>query len=246
VSASASRTRPGPHSLHVGFARSGRWSNLEPVSFRLDLEHGRCVGIPVPADVDDDTLAAMHPEERALARSIPGGRRATWVAGRQALRAALEDLGLGGAPLLATDRGAPLVPAGALGSISHKRTLAVAVAAPRTPGLQLGVDLEEDAPLRVDVSRRVLTPRELEDFQALAPPARDRAVLLRLSAKEAIYKALDPFVRRYVSFQEAEVFPDDKGGGRVVLSVPEGSFAAELRWRALPGFLLTTVTLRRC
>jgi 4'-phosphopantetheinyl transferase EntD len=168
------------------------------------------------------------------------------VAGRLALRAALEDLGLGGAPLLATDRGAPLVPEGALGSISHKRTLAVAVAAPRTPGLQLGVDLEEDAPLRFDISRRVLTTRELDELAQLTPPARDRAVLLRLSAKEAIYKALDPFVRRYVSFQEAEVFPDDRGGGRVAVSVPEGPFAAELRWRAVPGFLLTTVTMRRC
>jgi enterobactin synthetase component D len=204
------------------------------------------VGVPVPDELDEETLATLHPDERAMARTIPPGRRATWVAGRMALRGALDDLGLGGAALLATDRGAPAVPDGALGSISHKRTLAVAVAAPRTPGLQLGVDLEEDAPLRIDVSRRVLTPEELAEVDNLDGPGRDRAVLLRLSAKEAIYKALDPFVRRYVSFQEAQVFPDQQGGGRVALAIPEGAFAADLHWRALPGFLLTTITLRRC
>ena len=38
---------------------------------------------------------------------------------------------------------------------------------------------------------------------ALDPAARDAEVLFRFAAKEAIYKALDPWVQRLVSFQEA-------------------------------------------
>jgi enterobactin synthetase component D len=212
------------------------------IAFRLALAHGHCVGVAVPSHVDEETLEPLHADERERARALPDGRRASWVAGRLALRTALADLGVEAPPLLATDRGAPLLPEQALGSISHKRTLAVALAAPHTPGLALGVDLEDDAPLRIDISRRVLTAGELA---ALAPAGRDRAVLLHLSAKEAIYKALDPFVRRYVSFQEAELSFNDDGSARVTLAVPEGPFVVDVRWQALPGHLLTSAAIRR-
>src|SRR4051812_43096878 len=88
------------------------------VVFRRDLPHGRCVGVAIPDDVPDSTLAALRPEERAFAEALTAARRPSWVAGRVALRAALDDLGLESGPLLVTDRGAPLLSAGVLGSIS--------------------------------------------------------------------------------------------------------------------------------
>jgi 4'-phosphopantetheinyl transferase EntD len=219
------------------------------VAFRLELPHGLCAGVEIPAEMPEASMAALRPEERAAAEQLSPTRRLTWVAGRLALRAALDDLGIDTAPLLASDRGAPLLPAGALGSISHKRTLAVALAARRAgDGVELGVDLEEDAPLRIDISRRVLSPEESRALEGATVAERDRGVLLRLCAKEAIYKALDPFVRRYVSFQEVTLTPLPDGTSEVALALSggEGPFGVEVHWRELKqgaSFFLATASV---
>jgi 4'-phosphopantetheinyl transferase EntD len=221
------------------------------IVFRLDLPHGHCVGVEIPTEgavsggavVDEMARAMLLEEEQATAARLTAHRRAAWVAGRVALRTALSDLGITAGPLLSTPRGAPALPAAALGSISHKHSLAVALAAPHPGGgVALGVDLELDAPLRVDISRRVLTPAELAVMDGLDPAPRNRMVLLHLSAKESIYKALDPFVARYVSFQEAElaIHPDGTAPTTLTLRNGEGPFTVEARWRALPDDLLLT------
>jgi 4'-phosphopantetheinyl transferase EntD len=55
-------------------------------------------------------------------------------------------------------------------------------------------------------------------------------VLWRFAAKEAIYKALDPWVERLVSFQEVAIdrAPDGRTSVRLNLSRGEGPFAVEL------------------
>jgi 4'-phosphopantetheinyl transferase EntD len=53
----------------------------------------------------------------------------------------------------------------------------------------------------IDVSGRVLTDEELARAGALGE-GRTRHVLRAFSMKEAIYKAIDPFLRRYVAFRE--------------------------------------------
>jgi phosphopantetheine--protein transferase-like protein len=214
------------------------------IAFRFDLPHGRCVGVAIPAAIDEASLQALLPEECAFAASLGEARRPTWVAGRIALRAALGDIGIEAGPILATDRGAPLLPTLAVGSISHKRTLAVALAAPA--GAPVGIDLELIAPLRVDIARRVLTPEELASLAALAPDMREREVLLRLSCKEAIYKALDPFVRRYVAFAEVAVDPrpDGTAATTLILAHGESPFKVDVRWQTIDlggdSYFLTT------
>jgi 4'-phosphopantetheinyl transferase EntD len=179
------------------------------------LPHGLGVAVPIPADAAQDPAAlaelaaALHPEERRHLATLGPGRQPGFAAGRVALRAALAAQGLpSGGPLLSDERGAPRLPAGALGSISHKRALAIAVAAPAGPDgapAALGVDLEEDRPLRVDISRRVLTERERTELAASPPDRRDRDLIIRFCLKEAFYKAVNPFVRRYVSFLDVLV-----------------------------------------
>jgi 4'-phosphopantetheinyl transferase EntD len=214
----------------------------------MDLPLGRCVGVEIPALVSEDSLTTLRLPEQRFAEGLTEARRPSWVAGRIALRAALDDLGIATGPLLATDRGAPLMPAEALGSISHKRELAVGLAARREGPRELGVDLERDAPLRIDISRRVLTEEEAAALSSLAPDARQSEVLLRLSCKEAIYKAIDPFVRRYVGFQEAAVTPRPDGTAEARLALEEGPFEAELCWRKLDtgfgAFFLTAARIR--
>lgn len=202
--------------------------------FAVRVDVGACAGVTLPgtAPPEAEWPAALPEGERAFARGFAGGRRASWIGGRVALRAALALAGLPPVdpvePILATDRGAPRLPAGVTGSISHKPGLAVAIAGRAgLPPVSLGIDLEQVRPLRTDIAPRVLTAPERAALPA-AGPARDRAVLRLFCAKEAIYKALDPWVGRYVRFDEAEVTADTGGGLSARLALDEGPFAVRL------------------
>jgi enterobactin synthetase component D len=231
---------------------------LADVLFRIDLPHGRCVGARVPTTIDQGDLCGLPEEERAFLGNLSQARKSTWLAGRIALHAALQDLGLdGGAPVLVTTRGAPELPEGVTASISHKRTLAVALAAPKSGGLSLGVDIEPVPALPAsfgepgwnshpDISSRVMTPEELALLATIPEAQRRREIILHFSIKEALYKALNPIVGRYVSFQEATVLPRSDGSIAVTLALTqnEGPFRVEARWSEIEGHLLTTAALR--
>jgi enterobactin synthetase component D / holo-[acyl-carrier protein] synthase len=225
---------------------------LTNIAFDLRLVHGRCVGVRLPDGVGIfDALAetALAPEERTFAASLTAVRRRTWVGGRVAMREALTRSGFDAPAVLADSRGAPLLPAGVAGSISHKESLAVALVARGAPddGERLGVDLELDAARPHDIASHVLTDEEATELAALAGPARAREVLLRFSAKESIYKALDPFVRRYVAFKEIAVRPLPGGAAEVQLHLPasEGPFKIEVQWLRWQGLVLTTARAAR-
>jgi 4'-phosphopantetheinyl transferase EntD len=242
--------------------------------FRLDLPHGRCVGVPITDEVVADTtpelpdpnlgFSATNPSppdlnpglpvlEWEFLCSLPPARRVSFAAGRRALRHAFADLGMPiGDPLLPLPppRGGPRLPAGVLGSISHKRALAVGLAAPAPLGsapAAIGVDLEEIRVLRVDLGRRVLTPREREQQSALPKAHQDEFVLERFSLKEAFYKAVNGFVGPDVSFQDLEI-TDISPDGKVTWSAPileQFGLQGEGRvFRPVNGFLLTTVLVR--
>jgi enterobactin synthetase component D len=201
--------------------------------FLLELPFGTCAGVSLP-DGDFPLPAALHPGEGTFALALPAARRVSWIGGRVALRAALAAAEIE-APdaILATPRGAPLLPPAAVGSVSHKRTIAVAlVARAATPTATIGIDVEEIRSLQAGIDRRVLTPDELADLDELGAdgPARDAAVLLRFSAKEAIYKALDPWLQRFVAFEEAILQRASDGAlsARLALARGEGPFSVEL------------------
>ena len=182
---------------------------------RLALAHGACVVVEL-ADPEAG-LAALDPLEQRRARELPDVRRREFIAGRSALHLALSSP----APILSDDRGAPLLPAGWVGSVSHKGAHAAALIAPAGNG-RVGLDLELAAAPRRDISRRILTPREQAQLPDLG-----RAVTLRFSIKEAIYKAIDPYVRRYVGFTEVEL--DFTGDAvQVTTALP---FSIEVTWR---------------
>jgi enterobactin synthetase component D len=203
--------------------------------FARELPLGTCLGISLPAiDSNADAFElpqVLHADEAAFARGLSPARRAGWVGGRVALRAALAAIGVDApAPILATRRGAPVLPAGAVGSVSHKSDLAVAlVARAAVPVATLGIDVEVVRSFKHDIGRHVLTA---DERAALPPagPARDAELLRLFSAKEAIYKALDPWVQRFVSFQEATVTraPDGDLRASLALAQGEGPFAVEL------------------
>jgi 4'-phosphopantetheinyl transferase EntD len=176
------------------------------------LAEGQLVAIGLPGPVDAPPhaalLDALHPVEREVALAHLPRRRRTYVAGRLALRQALSAAGASPSPadlpaIEADDRGAPRVPAGFRGSIAHKDEVAVALAG-RDDGARVGVDVEPLRALAAPLGRRILTPEELAalDRRCRDDDDRGRELLRAFAAKEAIYKAIDPFLRRYVGFLE--------------------------------------------
>ena len=173
-------------------------------------------------------LAQLAPDEQVRAAALSERRRADYIAGRTALRLALGD----SPAILSDDRGAPVLPAGWVGSVSHKGARAAALVTPAGSG-HVGVDLERAASPRLDIARRILTARE-----DAALPDRGRAVTLRFAIKEAIYKAIDPYERRYVGFTEVELDFDLAGDAvTVTTALP---YAIEATWREHAGHWLAT------
>lgn len=198
-----------------------------------------------PDPVPEEILARLPEAEAAYARTLRGYRQVQFVGGRIALRSACEQLGARPGPLLSTPRGAPVLPRGLVGSVSHKRQIAIGMAAFSVDGT-LGVDVEEYEPARPAIAGHVLTEAERAAIAPLPDRRRWIALLMRFSIKESIYKALDPWVQRYVAFHEAEVTPDLHGAAavRLMLAHGEGPFRVDARYTWLYGRLVTSVRIQ--
>jgi 4'-phosphopantetheinyl transferase EntD len=215
----------------------------------LGLEHGLCVLMRWP-DGDPDK-AGLHPEERAFAAALPSRRRPVWAAGRLALRAAIERAGLTcDSPILSTGRGAPLFPAGIAGSLSHKQSGgAIVAAALVAPGDEhsIGIDVEIAVPPVRDIGPKILTPDEAAQVQTLPPDRRRLETLLRFSLKEAIYKAVDPLLRRSLRFTDIAVTPLPGGAADLDWRIPTSATVsrAEAQWDQRDGLVIATARARR-
>jgi enterobactin synthetase component D len=198
----------------------------------LATAHGRAVlvtldaGEPPPALVGDEVTAAARLGEV---------RRREWALGRAALR---ELIG-GGVAIGADDRGAPVLPAGAVGSLSHKGEHAAAIVGDAAHGF-VGIDLERAEAPRMMIERRILSAREL------AAIGDRREVTRAFAIKEAIYKAVDPIVRRYVGFTEVELSIEAGGACRVtIVDAARLPVAVEAWWSERDGLWVATARARR-
>jgi 4'-phosphopantetheinyl transferase EntD len=218
---------------------------------------GVCEGVEIFGGSPEETASALvgmgilHPAEAGLAYAMPPLRALTFMCGRAAMRKAIGSLGMACPdPIGSTPRGAPMLPGGITGSISHKqsggRTVAVAMAEV-DDGRTAGVDIEIADTPRGSVAAVVLTREELEDVRTVAGEQRWFEVLLRFSLKEAIYKAVDPLVSRYVDYREVSVFPQDSGKAGVVWHPvePGPKLEIESSWSSRGGFILTTARARK-
>lgn len=217
------------------------------IAFHHATPHGILAAVHLPDSsepVPTPVLDRLHPAEAAQARTLGGYRQVSFVGGRLALAAAVSWAGAPVGPILPDDRGAPRLPRGWTGSVSHKRTLAVGMIARDVDGT-LGCDLEDYGPPREGIAERVLRPEELDEVMRLPAERRWISILLRFSLKEALYKALDPHVRRWVGFHEVAVHPELQGRARLSLHLAagEGPFEASARYDWLHGRVLTSVRL---
>jgi len=132
-------------------------------------------------------------EEAAIVRAVPKRRR-TFAFGRVCAR---EALGWNVA-ILVGQGGAPVWPAGVLGSITHTDDDAAAAIA----SVPIGIDLES----RAHAAR---TP----DLLAMVALPSERALdaALVFSAKESVYKCLYPTAGQFLDFHDVELAFDGDG-----------------------------------
>lgn len=206
--------------------------------FQRETRHGLCVAMRIPED-GRAMYEALPIEERVVGASFGDKRRRTFAAGRTVLRYALGQLGVElKTPLLRDDRGAPVLPDGVLGSLSHKETFACALVAKALPRLHIGVDTERLGAVRAEHASLILTQREEKRLRT------PHDWVLALSLKESLYKALDPFVHRFVGFKEVEVEIGADGSAELRLDIDEGPFSAEGTWFFEGDHAVTTAAVR--
>jgi 4'-phosphopantetheinyl transferase EntD len=144
-------------------------------------------------------------EEKVIAHAIEPRRR-EYATVRSCARACLGRLGYRPVPILPGLGGAPIWPAGVLGSMTHCTGYAAAAVGSLPQISAIGIDAEPDAPLPDGVLDLIATPAERERLTATRPesdgPNWDR---LLFSAKEAVYKAWFPLVGDWLAHQEAEI-----------------------------------------
>lgn len=166
----------------------------------------------------DPPEVALFPAEEELIRNSVEVRRREFGTVRHCARRALGALGVAPAPILKGERGAPLWPAGTVGSMTHCAGYRAAAVARRADVLTIGMDAEPHAALPEDVLETIglVTERQRDRELRGAHPGVcwDR---LLFSAKESVYKAWFPLTRRWLGFEQADI----------VLR-PDGTFLAEL------------------
>ncbi len=151
-------------------------------------------------------LGQTDPQGRYPDLGPPGAspvRRAEFAAGRAAATIAMRAIGWPDAPIPMGDDRAPVWPAGLTGSISHTRTVCLAIVAPVHAASALGLDIEPEHALSPDLWDEVCLPAERR-LIATAPDPAAMATLI-FCAKEAVYKAQYPWTRQMFGFDRLAV-----------------------------------------
>ena len=161
-----------------------------------------------------DEHALLKEEVPALAASVVKVRRASGAA-RIVARQLLTQLGYANCALPKGPAGAPVWPAGIVGSLAHDSRVAVAAVGMRADVGALGIDVEPAECLPSELLDLVVTPQERLNLGDDVYRGR-----LLLVAKEAVYKAIHPLDQTFLEHHDVEVNLSERKavvrGGRVV------------------------------
>ncbi len=148
-----------------------------------------------------DHQCSLLPAERLAAPRANDARAFAFSSGRRAAREALRIIGVVDWPITRQGK-VPTWPSDVVGSIAHSRTLALAAAARTTAFSGIGVDIETPGRVTPRLAERVLTPTE----RSRLPAPEWRTVLF--SAKESVYKAVNPQTGEYLALGDVEITLD--------------------------------------
>ena len=178
-----------------GAVRTSFLDGLTP--FDLPLRGDGALALGRVADHRGSLLDA----EREETAGMGDARAAAFSSGRRVAREALRHLGVGDWPILRRGR-LPCWPPRIVGAIAHSRSLALALAARAERFQGVGADIEAVDRVNARLAPRLLARGEIESL----PSPRWRTALF--SAKEAVYKAVNPLIGEYLGFQDVEVALD--------------------------------------
>ncbi|AVZ73091.1 4'-phosphopantetheinyl transferase [Streptomyces lunaelactis] len=208
-------------------------------------------GVAVAESYADLPEAQLHPAERGLAVTFRAGRRAEFATVRHCARRAGRSLGLPPFPLLPGDMGAPLWPAGVVGSMTHCRGYRGAAVANAADVRALGIDAEPHLPLPDGMLERIALPEELRHQEALR--SWDQTVSwdrLLFCVKEAVYKVWSPLTGHWLGFHETSVLIQRSPPvftARLLRAAPDGCDVPSVlggRWLAEDSLLLAAIAVR--
>lgn len=152
-----------------------------------------------------DHLSELPDAEQQCVRNAVEKRRREFSTGRFLASRALIELQVPRTAILKGERNEPIWPPGVVGSITHNDYLCLVVVARISDCAGLGIDVEgRHADVR-KLSRLILREDELQHASTALATTPDEHVRLAFSAKESIYKAIYPLVRRFVDFTDVSV-----------------------------------------
>ncbi|SCL26362.1 4'-phosphopantetheinyl transferase EntD (siderophore biosynthesis) [Micromonospora pallida] len=206
--------------------------------------------VAVVESFTDPADLKLHPDEEPLVANAVEKRRREFTTVRDCARRAMARLDLPPVPVLSGARGAPIWPAGVVGSMTHCDGYRGAALARAADVASVGIDAEPHASLPDGVLDAIALPAE--QIRTAALRATESTVCwdrLLFSAKEAVYKAWFPLTGRWLDFSEADIVVDPGGtfAARLLVSGPvlDGREVTTFPGRFLvdDGLILTAITL---
>ena len=133
-------------------------------------------------------------------------RQAEYLAGRLCATQALIALNFENPIVHTADDRVPIWPAGTFGSITHTKGIAAAIAGLQDRATGVGIDVEKlmKDSQETKLQTHILRDDESTQFHELGKQVTHPLSVI-FSAKESIYKALYPFVKKYFGFDKAKL-----------------------------------------
>ncbi|MBZ9815242.1 MULTISPECIES: 4'-phosphopantetheinyl transferase [unclassified Mesorhizobium] len=164
-------------------------------------------------------------EEAHLGNVVPARRR-EFRAGRLYARKALRGLGIPETVIpIGPDR-APIWPTGAVGSISHTRSLCAVAVGLSADYLGIGIDIEENSSLSGELAKLVTHTSELNERDVIEARLGYDLPKLLFVIKEAFYKMHFPLNRRFLAFRDVRVELDVERHAAKAVIVSSSRFVA--------------------
>jgi 4'-phosphopantetheinyl transferase EntD len=170
-----------------------------------------------------------------------------FVSGRMMAEAALGDTGAPTRGVGRDHRGRPEWPAGFTGSITHTQGYCAAAVGDASEVSSLGIDVELNRPLPAGLVDDVRSPGDRCPTEQLTSMGVSWSSLI-FSAKESVYKALNPLDGRWLEFHDVDVRICETGVFRARPARTAGSGGTTLetlegRWTADATHLATAVVI---
>jgi enterobactin synthetase component D len=167
-----------------------------------------------------DELGVVFPSDLSMAVSK---RQAEFLAGRYAAKEAMRNSNIDKETVKTVGIGShrcPIWPNKFTGSITHNNSKAICAVTGSDPNVQLGIDFESyisnTAVLEIENSIHSNDEKQLLINQGISGSI---ATTIIFSAKESLFKALYPKVKKYFGFEEARVKASNVKGGYLILAV---------------------------